>query len=111
MAITARRAKPLRSRITSQGQITVPKAVRDQMGAKPGDVLEFEQRSDGFMLYHRPRRNILDFAGLAGGSGQAFPTTAEAIDDMLEQIRIKAALVRDQRLQEAEGARTKGKGR
>jgi len=81
------------------------------MGAKPGDVLEFEQRSDGFMLRHRPRRNILDFAGLVSGSWQSFPATAEAIDDMLEQMRIEAALVRDQRLQEAERARTKGKGR
>jgi hypothetical protein len=81
------------------------------MGAQPGDVLEFEQRSDGFMLRHRPRRNILDFAGLVGGSGQGFPASAEAIDDMLEQIRIEAALARDRRIQEAERAGTKAKER
>jgi AbrB family looped-hinge helix DNA binding protein len=111
MAITARRAKPLRARITSQGQITVPKALRDEMGAKPGDVLEFERRSDGFLLRHRPRRNVLEFAGLASGSGQSFPSTAEAIDDMLEQSRIEAALARDRRLQEAERVRATGKAR
>jgi AbrB family looped-hinge helix DNA binding protein len=111
MAITARRAKPIRARITSQGQITVPKAVRDQMGAKPGDVLEFEPQRDGFMLRHRPQRSILEFAGLAAGSRESFPTSAEAIDDMLEQIRIEAALARDQRLQEEQRAGTKAKGR
>ena len=29
------------ARITSKGQITVPKQVRDRLGIEPGDALEF----------------------------------------------------------------------
>ena len=31
------------ARITSKGQITVPKAVRNALGLKPGDKVVFEQ--------------------------------------------------------------------
>jgi antitoxin PrlF len=30
-----------RSTVTSKGQITIPKEVRDQMGLKPGDRIDF----------------------------------------------------------------------
>ena len=32
----------VRARITSRGQITIPKKVREKLGAKPGNDLEFE---------------------------------------------------------------------
>ena len=109
VAITSRRAKALRSRITSQGQITVPKAVRDRLGARPGDELEFEPRGDGFMLRHRPRLSVLAFAGLASASAERIPRTAEALDKALEQGRAKEALTQDRRLQDAERAGRRGR--
>lgn len=30
-------------RLTSKGQVTIPKAVRDDLGLRPGDVVEFER--------------------------------------------------------------------
>lgn len=38
------------SRMTSKGQITVPKAVRDALGVEPGDRLAFRIEDDGRVL-------------------------------------------------------------
>lgn len=111
VAITCSRSKVFRSRITSQGQITVPKAVRDRLGARPGDELEFEPRGNGFMLRHRPRLSVLAFAGLATASAEGIPPTAEALDKALQQGRVEEALIRDRRLQDAERARSRGRRR
>ena len=34
-------------RITSKGQVTIPKRVRDHLGIEPGSVVEFELAADG----------------------------------------------------------------
>ena len=39
-----------RSRLTSKCQVTVPKAVRDRMGLKPGDEIEFLETPKGFQV-------------------------------------------------------------
>ena len=36
-----------RSTVTSKGQITIPKEIRDQMGLKPGDRVDFVQEKSG----------------------------------------------------------------
>ena len=38
------------STISSKGQITVPKAVRDKLGLRPGARVEFELTADGALL-------------------------------------------------------------
>jgi AbrB family looped-hinge helix DNA binding protein len=38
------------STISSKGQITVPKAVRDKLGLRPGSRVEFELTADGALL-------------------------------------------------------------
>jgi AbrB family looped-hinge helix DNA binding protein len=38
------------AKITSKGQITIPKAVRDQLGARTGDVLLFVPENGGFRI-------------------------------------------------------------
>ena len=34
----------MKASITSKGQLTVPKSIRDRMGLKAGDVLEFDEK-------------------------------------------------------------------
>lgn len=92
MVITARRPTGARSRITSQGQITVPKAIRDSLDVKPGDELEFEPMGDGFVLRPRRRRNILDFAGIAGRASANIPDTAEELDRFIDEGMAREAL-------------------
>jgi antitoxin PrlF len=38
------------STISSKGQITVPKAVRDKLGLRPGTRVEFELTAEGALL-------------------------------------------------------------
>lgn len=57
MAVTAR--------VTSKGQITIPKEIRERLGITTGDSLEFEF-TDEKTLEVRPvkRRSITEFRGL-----------------------------------------------
>ncbi|MDA7509782.1 AbrB/MazE/SpoVT family DNA-binding domain-containing protein [Verrucomicrobia bacterium] len=34
----------MKSTLTSKGQLTIPKSIRDRMGLKAGDVLEFDEQ-------------------------------------------------------------------
>ena len=43
----------MKSLVSEKGQVTIPKAVRDRLGLKPGQVLEFEAR--GGLLIGRKR--------------------------------------------------------
>lgn len=73
MTITSDAKLTRRARITSQHQITVPKAVRDALGARPGDALEFERHGDAFVVRRRARISVLDFAGIAARSADRLP--------------------------------------
>ena len=54
------------ARITTKGQITVPKEVRDWLGVKAGDALEFSVAESGESAQVRPikRRSIAEFRGI-----------------------------------------------
>jgi AbrB family looped-hinge helix DNA binding protein len=80
MVITRRPHNAQRARITSQGQITVPKGVRDQLGLSAGDEVEFEPSGDTFLLKPRKRRSVLEFAGIAAAGTDRLPATAQQLD-------------------------------
>lgn len=44
------------ARVTSKGQITIPKAIRDRLGIKEGTTVTFEIRDDGTVTLS-PRRD------------------------------------------------------
>jgi antitoxin PrlF len=48
------------SRLTSKGQVTIPKAVRDRLGLGPGDEIEFVETSGGFHIRKRPQENSFE---------------------------------------------------
>lgn len=62
-----------RARITSKGQITIPREVRDRLGIEPGDALEF--RFEGKRLEVRPvrRRRLSEFRGAFHITGPRAP--------------------------------------
>ena len=45
------------SRLTSKGQVTIPKAVRDRLGLQPGDEIEFIATPEGIQVRRRQREN------------------------------------------------------
>ena len=42
-----------RTRITTKGQVTIPKEVRERLGLRPGDELEFTEEDGVFRLRKR----------------------------------------------------------
>ncbi len=66
------------SRVTSKGQVTIPKPVRDRLGIIPGSEIDFQLDQDGRVVLVNPsvppRRSR--FASLAGSAGPG-PTTDE----------------------------------
>ncbi|MGI8610447.1 MAG: AbrB/MazE/SpoVT family DNA-binding domain-containing protein [Candidatus Dormibacteria bacterium] len=68
--------------ITSKGQVTVPKRVRDRMGLRPGDQVDFIEVAGGFHLRKLARQNAFSaqrasLKHLAGSDP----------DDLLGQLR------------------------
>jgi antitoxin PrlF len=89
--------KGRRARLTRQGQITVPKAIRDALGARPGDDIEFVSRGGEVIVELRPRRSVLDFAGLAADAADRIPETAEALDELIADGMANEAVERARR--------------
>jgi antitoxin PrlF len=64
--------------VTSKGQVTIPKLVRDLLGIKPGSAVDFERAPDGRIVLvkvggkQRPSR----FACLRGHAGKGLSTGA-----------------------------------
>jgi antitoxin PrlF len=60
-------------RITSKGQVTIPKRIRDQLGLTAGSEIEFEPDADGnFRLNANTSRKPSRFAALRGRGRFAF---------------------------------------
>lgn len=48
------------SRLTSKGQVTIPKPVRERLGIRPGDEVEFVECDDGVRVRRKLRDNPLE---------------------------------------------------
>lgn len=68
------------STISSKGQITVPKDVRDQLGLRPGTTVEFELTEKGVLLRkgHKGMRPVDRLRGILERRGR----TDGLIDEM-----------------------------
>lgn len=50
--------------LTSKGQTTIPKEIRDGIGMKPGDRMTFTLMPDGTVLIRVKRRSVGQLAGV-----------------------------------------------
>jgi AbrB family looped-hinge helix DNA binding protein len=57
--------------LTSKGQTTIPKEVREGLGLQPQDQLNFTLMEDGTVIMRAKRRGLKDLVGLAGYRGKA----------------------------------------
>lgn len=56
--------------LTSKGQVTVPREIRDRLGLVSGDKLTFTLLSDGTVIMRAKTRRLLDVAGSLTRPGQ-----------------------------------------
>jgi antitoxin PrlF len=70
--------------VTSKGQVTIPKPVRDHLGIGPGSRVDFRRAADGSIVIERagrPRRQSR-FAKALGSAGPGMTT-----DELMALLR------------------------
>lgn len=62
--------------VTTKGQVTIPKAVRDRLGVKPGDKVAFDMGADGRITIAKAKGKPKGsrFAALRGHAGKGMTT-------------------------------------
>jgi AbrB family looped-hinge helix DNA binding protein len=50
--------------LTSKGQTTIPKTIRDSLGMKPGDRMSFTLMPDGVVVMRVKNKRASDLAGM-----------------------------------------------
>jgi antitoxin PrlF len=73
--------------LTSKGQLTLPKDIRDQLSLKAGSRLDFHVNAEGWLLARPVTNTALGLAGLLKRPGHA----AVSIDEMNEAVLATAA--------------------
>jgi antitoxin PrlF len=56
--------------LTSKGQTTIPKAIRDSLGMKAGDKMSFTLMPDGVVILRVKNKRVADLAGLLYKKGR-----------------------------------------
>jgi antitoxin PrlF len=75
------------SSVTSKGQTTIPKSVRDALGIKDGTPLRWKLK-DGVLVVRPKTKRLEDFAGMLGKPPNGRHVT---VDEMNEAVRDEAA--------------------
>jgi AbrB family looped-hinge helix DNA binding protein len=70
------------STVTSKGQITVPKAVRERLALQPGDRLSFVIHDDGTVTVEAETVNLSSLKGVVKSGGRH--VSVEQMDDAIK---------------------------
>ena len=73
-----------RGKVTDRGQVTIPKQLRDRLGIRPGETLEFSEQGEGLLTARKASsRSALDAAYGALDLDRSS-------DDLIAELRGKA---------------------
>jgi antitoxin PrlF len=70
--------------LTSKGQTTIPKEIRDLLGLAPGDKLDFVVESDGRVVLRPATLDVRQLRGLLRRRGRK-PVSLEKMDSAIAQ--------------------------
>lgn len=73
--------KTMRSTVTEKGQVTIPKPIRERLGIRPGEVLEFDEQPGGAVVARKtatrsPVDELYGVLQIPGGT-----------DELIERLR------------------------
>ncbi len=71
------------STLTSKGQITLPKALRDELHLKSGNKIAFERNSDGSYVLRPKTVSVESLKGFLKDKYTGPPKTLEEIEDAI----------------------------
>jgi AbrB family looped-hinge helix DNA binding protein len=69
--------------LTSKGQVTLPKSVRERLGVETGDRLEFIESEQGFLVV-AATRDIRTLKGIVGRPKK--PVTLDDMNNAIEKM-------------------------
>ena len=69
--------------MTSKGQITLPKAIRERLGLRPGDRVRFRETADGTVVVEPETADLMELFGALSPPGGRHLT----VDEMNASIR------------------------
>lgn len=72
----------MKAKLTSKGQVTVPKSCRDKLGLKTGTVLDFEA-VDGVLIARKVQTEDV----FAKWRGKGKLPTGQSVDEYLDSVR------------------------
>ena len=76
--------------VTSKGQLTLPKEIRDRLGLKAGDKLSCSVVGDGEIVMRRKTLDVSDLVGLLHVPGKR--AAIEEIDDAAKNAAVERAM-------------------
>jgi antitoxin PrlF len=71
----------MRRVVSAKGRVTIPKPIRDRLGIRAGDVLEFDERPDGVLVLRRLAR------GDPVDAVYGILRRAQGTDDLMDRLR------------------------
>lgn len=72
------------SALTSKGQTTIPKGIRDRLAMQPGDRMTFTLMPDGTVLMRVKNKSVLGLAGILREKGRK----PEPIDQLSRRLSV-----------------------
>ncbi len=72
--------------LTSKGQVTIPKQVRDSLGVATGDRLEFLMDRDGSVRLRPLTRSVRELAGILDDRHNRAPISLQEMDQSIEEL-------------------------
>lgn len=78
--------------ITSKGQVTLPKPIRDRLNLKAGDRIAFSMEDNGRLVVTPVTGSVMDLAGML--PRPAAPLSQEEMDEVIARETVRRALRR-----------------
>ncbi|HKB10353.1 MAG TPA: AbrB/MazE/SpoVT family DNA-binding domain-containing protein [Vicinamibacterales bacterium] len=75
--------------LTSKGQVTIPREVREHLGVDTGDRLSFVVQDDGSVVVRPVTRHVRELGGLLFRAGRRSVSVAEMDEGIAKRIRTR----------------------
>jgi antitoxin PrlF len=75
--------------LTTKGQITIPKEVREHLGVDTGDRLSFVLQKDGTVIVKPITRHVRELGGLLQRPGQRSVSISEMDEGIARRVHAK----------------------
>lgn len=78
-----------KAKVTSKGQITIPKEIREKLDLNPGDNVFLEETEKGDIKMSVQKKSILDLRGILHRPGQKPKSVQEMNEGVTEYLKKK----------------------